>query len=269
MAYGLTCLIGGENILDGQLGVVKFSPQTIPGKISTLEDVDRSRLSYISHVVCVKCIGAWRWSRWSVLEGDKVVFHSSVYFHPNVRVDGWSMLQKSHAKTEEEWVSQRPDYQANGFPRFPSEPRFWDLPRTGSDTFFWPPLLFHDWASDVSRGIVLTLDDAPGNLSGRSAGPIIPSNLSSPLSTPPNSPSLPPLEGSPIAGPSNHATALDRPLDTDRALLEQVLAEQSTIEESLRGITIDASKVRDESFGNFGITDAEMAEINMEDYLVD
>jgi hypothetical protein len=290
----MTFLTGKRKILNGELLVVKFTLQTIPGKIWSAEDVDIARLSYVPWVTCLGCIGRKRWGAWVVpVEQQRVEFHDSVYIHPNLRVDGWAELRDYHLADKVTWEDERYVYAEGGlgkgkkskgkgkgkakkiteaeldrvfgasFPLFPNIPRFWTLPTVGSTTFLWPPRMFEDWADDVARGVVLKLDDAPGAVS---AGSAIGSNKSSPLSTPPRSPYIThfdhpmAVDHSPIAGPSNHSTALDHspiagPSNHPMAIDCSPVAGASNRTTAL-GLALAEQAMLEESFGGVGISDA-------------
>ena len=106
-----------------------------------------------------------------VSEGWEFHFHHNVYFHPNVRTDGFEHLPEMFKRCKLIWGIEQDTYQrcvdsemsmgkkveqdavvrrfGQSFPDFLKEPRFWDHPTTGSSIFLWTPALsnpgLHKW----------------------------------------------------------------------------------------------------------------------------
>jgi hypothetical protein len=188
ISTGLDCFI------DDDLVVATFYLQRIPGIILTPTDVDNSKLTFDVHVSHAGCITPRGWIRFVVPSSDGFEFHDNIYFHPNVRTDGWELIRwfhesakGKHARDLEAEKEKKGKEKGKGkgkgkgkskdkggvypnltFPSFPLEPHFWVHSVIGSAIGLWPPRLFNEWVTLAQQGVILTLDPVPTNLAGPS-----------------------------------------------------------------------------------------------------
>ena len=248
--------------MSGELLIAKFDLQRLPGKVTVLEDVDNMKLSYVPQVIHASCLGYQGFYALIDLSvDDGWVFHPSVFFHPNVRIDGWDDLIDMHSMEREVFYKEKLKYEVKmvamkhieyeetrkdkldhmrfegGFPGFPALPRFWVEATVGSSVSLWPPRLFRKWADAVARGEVLKLAPERGE---KPSGP--------PIAGPPPSPS-PSLT---IELSTSHPLT-PGPSNTRRSVTP--LAGPSKLNDT-----------SGENFGNFAFTEEELANIDLDDY---
>jgi hypothetical protein len=178
--------IGGRQFEDGDALLVKFTLQSISGRIQFIGDIDRLQVTYLPFVNHISCISPNTYPSIIVKAKEGFIFHSSVYFHRNFRTDGWEELIGIHRSARGLWEIWREGYKRDGkirgrtglreatekdkalfsqdFPDFPPEPQFWMDKETGSKTGLWPPRLFQEWVKDRNRGEVPFLDLPPATL---------------------------------------------------------------------------------------------------------
>jgi hypothetical protein len=258
---GLISLIGRLAIGSGDLAVVKFTTNRVKERIRGLTDIDDTTLSFAPYVIHAKCVGYEKFHPMVVEEGDTTKFRDNVYFHPNIRTDGWLLLKEIYRGCGIAWRIDRDAYEArilaearygkkvdddavyrkfgSHFREFPSEPHFWDHRITGSRVFIWPPRLFLSWAEKLRRGEVFSLHQGPPPLFPPPANnsPLLPHTPSA------SNPSTPSTSHPPTPGPSN----------TRRSATP--LAGPSKLNDT-----------SDENFGNFAFTEEELANLDLDDY---
>jgi hypothetical protein len=124
-------------------------------------------------------------------EGE-YVWRPTVFFHPNLREDGYKDLRLTWVLNRSLWdtgkhygelarerrvregVTETKEEREHRvkydrpFPNLPENPHFWDHPATGSSVFLWPPRCFKDWVEQVKAGGSLTFDPAPSKVAGSS-----------------------------------------------------------------------------------------------------
>ena len=203
------------------MAVVKFTTNCVKERIRGIIDIDDISLSFTSYVIHAKCLGYKKFHPMVVEEGDTTIFHHNVYFHPNIRTDGWDILKEIYRGCGDAWRMDRNAYEAqilaeasygkkvdddavyrkfgSHFREFPSEPHFWDHPITCSTIFLWPPRLFLSWAEKLRRGEVLSLHKGPPPLfpPPTNNSPLLPRTPSA------SHPSTPSTSHPPTPSPSN------------------------------------------------------------------
>jgi len=159
----------------GDLLIVQFHIQRIPGVIKKPEDVDTKKIDHSVELSHLSCITPHTFPHLIVPASIGTTFHHSVYFHPNVRTDGWLEFITVHQKARDEYSSlpiddgkkkekkkEKKKLQIKvPFPQLPLHPSFWEHPVRGSAINLWPPRFFDDWIASVAGGIPLSLDPAP------------------------------------------------------------------------------------------------------------
>ena len=197
------------------------------------------KLSYVPQVILASCLGyKGFYALINFSKDNGWTFHQSVFFHPNVRLDGWDtligmhsaesrvfdkkydvkMVAMRHIDHEETRKDQLDHIRFRGdFPEFPALPKFWVEETVGSSVALWPPRLFRKWAVAVARGEALRLAPEHGE---KPSGP--------PTAGPPPSPSpsftlereeTPPH--SPQAGPSTLKVTNIRDEDDEESEYDQ------------------------------------------------
>jgi hypothetical protein len=203
--------------------------QRIPGIITTPGDIDRAPLSYSVEIIHLLCMTVGNLIRLILPGSTQSSFQPTVYFHPNVRTDGWDNIISFHktmrgvydeegkAEKDKGKAKKRGNGKGKGkgkgkdekkskikvrpsFPDLPPHPRFWDLGVRGSEVKLWPPRLFDDWIEGVARGCVLGLEPVSCNTGIGGPSNISPPSPSSSLLTSP--PSTPPRTSAPSNIPS-------------------------------------------------------------------
>ena len=196
--------------------VVLFDVRRLTGTVLKAEDVDKNRVKFYAEHHHLKCTSPAALLNMISLGPTDTSFHFSVYFHPNVRTDGWEEFKLIHANARQAYNNpleasdsqakekkmgkqkKRKHFARRPFPDFPPEPKFWDEPVKGSQIFLWPPQFFDDWVQSVAKGNFLSLDPAPAAVAGPShqghTSPHPTSHHPSPVLPPPSSA---------LAGPSN------------------------------------------------------------------
>jgi hypothetical protein len=198
---------GSQYVLDGELVLIRFVPLRITKDLTNTGILDNMRPKFMVTMVHINCLTDAALRR-IVHEGEGgSSFDESLYFHPNVRVDGWVEFEERFTRS----IHDRP---------FPPSPQFWEHPAIGSSINRWPPAFFEIWARQIYDGLVLCLDPAlqpvagpsepsepvagPSSLAEHSPNlssslsdmslspspspsPILEFDLSQPLETPPNS----------------------------------------------------------------------------------
>ena len=184
-SYGLDLepLTGAGNIEGGDLLRVKFDLQKIKNHVTCAEDIDNAKLTFAPNISHCRCLNSEAW--FSLIERDEgcFVFHSSVYFHPNIRIDGWENLKEMHGAVKGKWEEDKMMHQrkmemrrakkerkkekekneadtkhfSQAFPDFPEKPKFWNYDTVGSSIYLWPPGCIGAWANDVKKGKSLCL----------------------------------------------------------------------------------------------------------------
>lgn len=211
--------IGFDSFADDDLVVTKFFLQRIFGTISTPADVDNINLNFDVHVCHVECVTPEAWVRYIIPSSDGFHFSNTVYFHPNVRTDGWEAIKGIHEAARDAYGKDTEVATGKGkkgkgkgkgksvsFPLFPPQPRFWDHTVTGSEIGLWPPRLFNEWVTSAQQGVTLSLDPTLLNVAGPSnSNPPKPSSLrrSESPSLPRHSESPSSSERSPSFNPSS------------------------------------------------------------------
>lgn len=257
--FSIDHLGSGKNpVTGGQLIRVKFVLQRIVGEVKVEEDIDKLSLSYLPYLYHSSCLGFEFFSAMIVKDKDAFIFHPSVYFHPNVRVDGFEEFRELYETVKGLWETEKEAYDrktrkgkgkekegedkekimfGKDFPGFPDNPSFWVEGEVGSSICLWPPLLFHAWARDVKNGKHLFLHPAPANqprpstIRDQSLSPLnsvtpspVPSRNPSPLSnplSPPLSHISEPSEASPGVASNQSANSFGwKDADYDDVVLE-------------------------------------------------
>ena len=88
--------IGKDRFADDSLITATFYLQRIVPIILTPQDVDTLKMSYTVHVSHSACLSPEAFYRFIVPSSSGFEFNPTVYFHPNVRVDGWVQLYSLH-----------------------------------------------------------------------------------------------------------------------------------------------------------------------------
>jgi hypothetical protein len=203
----LIYLTGCEAIAVDEIVLVQFDMLRIPGVITRPEDVDTAKLQYSVELQHFSCITPHAFLRMITPASNGTLFHQSVYFHPNVREDGWDEIVGIHQKVRGEYDSlpNNVDKGKNkkmgkkknkvisnvkvSFPNLPLRPRFWQHSVRGSAINLWPPNFFNDWVNLVANGHELRLEPRH-------------TQTAKPISQP----------SPPVAGPSHHPSALTQEL---------------------------------------------------------
>lgn len=138
-------------------------------------------------------------------------FNDEVYFHPNVRTDGWVEFQAWYQGVRDTHPTLH---------RSPTSPRFWESNTLASETTLWPPSLFDPWVIMVRDGVRLQLDPAPNPTAAPSTSTHIPEIVRTDRSDPPessHSPSVPNSTPAPAIPPTLPSPP---PFPTDQPDLE-------------------------------------------------
>ena len=90
-------------IFDGNIISIRFQLQRIPGIVKTLQNVDKARLHYAVECKHFHCISSSAFLRLVLPTREHTQFHSSVYFHPNIRLDGWGEMTKIYLAKDMEY----------------------------------------------------------------------------------------------------------------------------------------------------------------------
>ena len=153
--------LGKEIFRNGDLTYVRFQMLRIPAKVATVEAVDGGVVNYTVRAVHTGCLSSQAFSHIVKTSDKGSVFAPSVFFHPNVNVDGWMDLRAHYSQLA---IDDEP------LPSFPSTPKFWELAETGSTVRRWPPRVafFSDWTRMVLNGGDFSLDPSPRSIAGPS-----------------------------------------------------------------------------------------------------
>jgi hypothetical protein len=180
----------------------------IKGVFSDIKDLDTLTLSYsttISHLTCLSISALQR-----IIDSteQRTTFDSSIYFHPNVRTDGWDEFTN--------WYRQI-QLTEPALPAFPHHPTFWVHGTSGSAIELWPPSIFNPWIDFISKGGVISLDTAPNAIAGPSTHNQSPtrsksSSLSPAPSTPRSDKHVPNMSRSPSLRPTETTVTSQQPI---------------------------------------------------------
>jgi hypothetical protein len=166
--------------------------QRIKAAIKKEEHVDMGDVKYMPNLSHCRCLGVDGFMSLLYTSG-KSRFLPKVYFHPNVREDGWEELKVLHEEERKRYEEEKRTYELKeevmsqkkkkgkgkketaqekkqrvyqkrkyslGFHTLPDEPAFWDKDTVGTQVFLWPPKVFLPWVQVVRSGAVLKLDSA-------------------------------------------------------------------------------------------------------------
>jgi hypothetical protein len=205
----ITTITGTETFHDDELTVANFFLLRINDHFEVASDLDSMNLNFSVSGRHFSCLPPKALSSIVKYAGNGTIFNFPVYFHPNVRTDGWREIVERYQRIR----AIHPD-----LPPLPTQPKFWQHPIRGSAIHLWPPSFFDVWIDMVQSGISLSLDPSAGAI----AGPLSPclssplSSLSSlsPLSSPlPESPppESPPPESPPPESPPPESPSLEFP----------------------------------------------------------
>ena len=113
----LTYQTGLAPIFDGDIISIRFQLQCISGIVKTLQDVDKARLHYAVECKHFHCISSSAFLRLVLPTRERTEFHSSVYFHPNIRLDGWGKMTKIYLAKDTEYreVKEREKGEGGGW----------------------------------------------------------------------------------------------------------------------------------------------------------
>lgn len=219
-----------ERFAEEDLLVATFFPQRLQKVISTIEDIDGHAVSYDVHVLHLQCISPKALFRFIIPTPTGFQFEQSVYFHPNVSMDGWIEIGNIHERAREKYNKElakeiemqkgkdnlkgKEKGKGKGkgkekervkFPDFPLQPRFWEESVRGSKIGLWPPRFFDEWIELRKSGKILCLDPLPDDIAGLGPPPTTarPASTShTPSFRPSSSPHLDELLGPP---PGTHS----------------------------------------------------------------
>lgn len=213
---------------------VRFQMLRVTSKITTPEDLDTAKISYSFVVSHSSCLSVKALPHIVIASEKGSVFAPSIFFHPNVGVDGWADLSSWHRRLRDNHSDLLP---------FPSEPKFWVLPARGSAVSLWPPSpsFFDHWIMSVANGFDLALDPGASQVAGSSninkpSPPRSFSRSSSALSEPPPTP------------PKTPTPSIDKPLDTPPGFPQDgtEFGDFGIPDEALEGLTLEGD-LADES----------------------
>jgi len=176
---------GKRTFLDDELTVAAFFPKRVTAYFKSAKDLDGIKKTFkleLRHFSCLRPRAVRRLLVWEVPKGEDVPlpleeWADHMYFHPNVRMDGWDIVWAQFVE-----LNTKTD---NAWPLCPNSPKFWQHPVQGSAIFRWPPSFFEAWVKVVAEGRKLALDPAPLPV----AGPSGTSHTPDPSLTAPPSPS--------------------------------------------------------------------------------
>lgn len=134
--------------------LIKFDMERFSGVILKPSDLDGKKITFKPHIRHVTCLPPSFFVR--MIIGSE--WDNTVYFHPNVDVNGWVELQGIFQDMRKRYEVGETDGLDLLFPGFPSEPKFWDEGVSGSELFLWPPRFFLDWVTLVAECKALSLN---------------------------------------------------------------------------------------------------------------
>ena len=102
--------LGKSPVTGGDLIRVKFVLQRIVGEVKVKEDIDKLTLSYIPHLYHCSCLGFEFFAAMIVKGEGSFLFHPSVYFHPNVCVDGFEEFRNYYQTLKGCWETAKEEY---------------------------------------------------------------------------------------------------------------------------------------------------------------
>lgn len=237
----MTTLKGEKPFFKDDLTLANFNPKRITKLIETAEDLDKAKISYQIDVRHVNCLSRWvlhkilLWDDGYIAPQPISTFNDRVYFHPNIRIDGWHMLQSRYLEfraTDDE------------FPACPLQPKFWEHGVSGSAIYRWPPSFFNDWITLIQNGGSLELDPASSAIAGPSGTTLTlsPIQSHSPIAGP-SHPSHPPSHSpsySPPSPLSNITKDLENPALTLHIKMEMIEDADLEVSHSDNHGTVDA-----------------------------
>ena len=89
------------------MAVVKFTTNRVKERIWCLIDIDDISLSFAPYIIHAKCLGYEKFHPMVVEEGDTTKICDNVYFHPNIRTDGWVILKEIYRGCGDAWRIDR------------------------------------------------------------------------------------------------------------------------------------------------------------------
>jgi hypothetical protein len=148
-------LTGKEAMVQDDLAFILFNPLRVEERMGDLEQLTALKYGiHIRHLHCMRPPEFKATLNEQGLKEDCLIFFSSFYVHPNVRVEGWEVF--CDALRQCGFVSSTSAAE-------PILPKFWTQSITGTQSGYWPPNLFQPWVKKAKQGQTMKFEPTPRN----------------------------------------------------------------------------------------------------------